>query len=120
MSFDDHVLECGFEQYLNTDKPAEYMARESITLMQKAGVRRRLCHLMAEADAPLPGLRERWEVSSSGNLVGQASSCAWSPKYNANLMFAMLDIEVSEPGTRLTVNVAGTSVDAVVRNDRWK
>lgn len=120
MSFDDHVLECGFEQYLHPDKPAEYMARESIARMQKTGVKRRLCHLMAEADAPLPGLRERWEVSHNGNSVGQASSCAWSPKYNANLMFAMLGIEVSEPGTRLTVNVAGTPVDAVVRNDRWK
>jgi len=119
MSHDDHVLECAFDQYLNLDKPAEYMARESIVQMQNDGIKRRLCHLMAEGD-PLPGLRERWEVQRNESPVGQASSCAWSPKYNANLLFAMLAIEVSEPGTELTMIVDSAPVSAVVKTDRWK
>ena len=119
MSHDDHVLECAFDQYLNLDKPAEYMARESIMQLQKSGVKRRLCHLMAAGD-PLPGLRERWDVKHNNKLAGQASSCAWSPKYNASLLFAMLSIEVSAPGTELTVMVDGAPVDAIVRTDRWK
>jgi len=119
MSHDDHVLECAFDQYLNLDKPAEYMARESIVQMQNDGIKRRLCHLMAEGD-PLPGLRERWEVQRNKSPVGQASSCAWSPKYNANLLFAMLAIEVSEPGTELTMMVDSAPVSAVVKTDRWK
>jgi len=119
MSHDDHVLECAFDQYLDLDKPAEYMAREAIAQMQKDGIKRRLCHLMAEGD-PLPGLRERWEVRQNKVLVGQASSCAWSPKYKANLLFAMLSIDMSEPGTELTLMVDGVPVDAVVKTDRWK
>ncbi len=119
MTHDDHVLECAFDQYLNLDKPAEYMARESIVQMQKNGIKRRLCHLMAAGD-PLPGLRERWRVKHNDATVGQASSCAWSPKYNANLLFAMLSTEVSEPGTELTLMVDGAPVDAIVRTDRWK
>lgn len=118
MTLDDHVLECGFEPYLNLDKPAEYMARESIAQVQKAGVKRRLCHVMAKGD-PLPGLRERWQIEVGGKTVGQASSCAWSPRYDANLMFAMLSVEVSEPGCDVTVMVNGARVDAVVCDDRW-
>ncbi len=119
MTLDDHILECGFEQYLNLDKPAAYMARDSIEQLQKSGVKRRLCHVMAKGD-PLPGLRERWQIHSGGKLAGQASSCAWSPKYTANLMFAMLDINVSQPGSNVTVSVNGAEIEAVVCDDRWK
>jgi len=59
-------------------------------------------------------------VKYNDTPAGKASSCAWSPKYNANLLFAMLSVEVSEPGTQLTVMVDGAPVNAVVRTDRWK
>lgn len=118
MTLDDHVLECGFEQFLKLEKSAEYMARESVEQLRSSGVRRRLCHVMAAGD-PLPGLRERWQIEAGGKMVGLASSCAWSPKYGANLMFAMLAIEVSKPGTPVTVMVNGAEVDAIVCDDRW-
>lgn len=119
MNFDDHVLECAFDEYLHIDKPAEYMARESIARVQKEGIKRRLCHLMVEGDV-LPGLRERWDVLRGTEKVGQASSCAWSPKYNANLLFAMLSVDVSASGTELTLVANGQSVAAVVRDDKWQ
>lgn len=120
MTHTDHVLECALEPYLHLDKPAEYMARESVTRLQKeGGARRRLCHLMAKGQA-LPALRDRWDVVNNGNLVGQASSCAWSPKYKANLLFAMLSTEVSQPGTSLTLMVGGKPVNALVCDERWQ
>ena len=95
------------------------MARDSIKQLITSGVKRRLCHVLAEGDA-LPALRDRWEIMNNGSIVGHASSCAWSPKYNANLLFAMLSIDVSEPGTELTLMVDGKSVNAQVRNDSWQ
>ncbi len=118
MTLDDHILECGMEPFLNLDKSAEYMARESIEQMQQSGIKRRLCHVMAKGD-PLPALRERWQVSAGATAIGLASSCAWSPKYAANLMFAMLDIQSSQPGQSVSVLVDGAEVDAVVCDNRW-
>jgi len=124
MTLDDHVLECGFDQYLDIDKPAKYMARDSITRLNAQGVKRRLCHLVVEGN-PLPALRERWSIFkdgsvNDGSIVGHASSCAFSPKYNANLLFAMLSIDVSEPGTALSLQVNGADMAAEVRNERWQ
>ena len=73
---------------------------------------------------PLPALRERWPIFkdgsvNDGSIVGHASSCAFSPKYNANLLFAMLSIGVSEPGTTLSLQINGADMAAEVRNDRW-
>jgi len=119
MTIDDHVLECAFERYLHIDKPAAYMARGAIEHLQKAGVSRRLCHVMAQG-APLPALRDRWQVEQSGSAVGSATSCAWSPKYEANLLFAMLSIDASKPGTPVDILVDGAEVQAIVCDDRWQ
>ncbi len=119
MTHDDHVLECGFERYMHLDKPAPYMAKESIEALQAQGVKRRLCHLMV-AGNPLPGLRERWPVLNNGTLAGYASSCAFSPKYDANLLFAMVSVDSATPGTRLEMVVSGNHCEAIVKDDRWK
>ncbi len=119
MTHDDHVLECGFERYMHLDKPAAYMARESVQALQQQGVKKRLCHLMVPGN-PLPGLRERWPVLENGSVVGFASSCAYSPKHEANLLFAMLSVNVAKPGTSLELEVSGNRCDAIVKDDRWK
>ena len=119
MTHDDHILECGFSQYLHIHKPAEYMARESIAHVQKTGVKRRLCHVMAPGDV-LPDLRERWDIMQGDHSVGSASSCAWSPRYNANLLFAMLSTDASEAGSEVSVMVDGKSIPATVRDERWQ
>lgn len=119
MTHGDNVLECGFERYLDLDKPAEYMCRDTLNNMQKSGVKRRLSNLMVPGD-PLPGLRVPWAVMQGDYLVGHASSCAFSPKYNANLLFAMLSTEVTTSGTPLHLVAEGVRHEAIVRDDRWK
>ncbi len=124
MTLQDNVLECGFERYLNLDKPAEYMARDALAAIGNAGPLRRLCHLQV-AGEPLTPLRQRWDVvrrddNGEYGKAGQASSCAFSPRYNANLLFAMLDIEVSAPGTELSLLIDGQHHKAIVRDERWK
>jgi len=124
ITHDDHVLECGFEKFINTDKPAEYMARESIHQFQGSGVRRQLVNLMV-ANHRLPPLRTRWPLYLSGMQVGSASSCAYSPKYNASLLFAMVNCEAVEPDTRLELTVNEHNADseiyvATIKDDRWQ
>ncbi len=119
MTHDDNILECGFERYLNLDKSAEYMAREALQQISRDGVRRKLCHVEVQG-AALPALRERWALQSDGRKVGDASSCAYSPKHQANLLFAMLSSEVSTPGTELSLVVDGSAHQAIVRDERWK
>lgn len=119
MTHDDHLLECGFEKFINLDKPADFMARGSIGQFEKHGIKRRLVNLMVDKQR-LPPLRERWSVQSSGKTVGSARSCAYSPRYEASLLFAMVDSEVAVPGTQLDLAVDGASCVAVVKDDRWR
>ena len=119
MTQEDSVLECAFERYLHLDKPVPYMAKDAIKKQLEQGVKRRLSNLMIES-SPLPPLRGLWDVFCDGQLVGQVSSCAYSPKYEANLAFAMLSQEVSNAGSQLTLMVDGQEYPATVKDDRWK
>lgn len=120
MTHEDSVLECAFERYMHLDKPAPYMAREAIKKQQAQGVPRRLGNLMVQG-SPLPALRGTWDVVNAANeVVGQASSSAYSPRYDANLLFAMLSQEVATAGNELTLMVDETAYPAVVKDDRWK
>ena len=121
MTHDDHVLECGFDKFIHPDKPAEFMARESMQRFagDSGAVRRQLVNLMVEKER-LPPLRNRWSIQSAGNTVGSASSCAYSPRYDASLLFAMVDSTVATPGTRVDVVVDRQVHNAVVRDERWR
>ncbi len=119
MTQEDSVLECAFERYLHLDKPVPYMAKDAIEKQLEQGVKRRLSNVMIES-SPLPPLRGLWDVCCDGQLVGQVSSCAYSPKYEANLAFAMLSQEVSNAGSQLTLMVDGQEYPATVKDDRWK
>lgn len=119
MTLEDSVLECGFDRYLDLDKPAPYMAKEALQNQLAEGVGRRLCHLMV-AGGPLPVLRDVCDVTHGDQRVGYASSSAWSPKYEANLLFAMLSQPVSAPGTQLSVVMNGRAYAAIVKDERWK
>lgn len=119
MTHDDHVLECGFEKFIHPDKPAEYMARESMQRFASQPRKRQLVNLMVSEPA-LPPLRNNWAVQTGGEAVGAATSCAYSPKYQANLLFAMVDSGSSAPGTALDVVVDGKVHTGVVKDDRWQ
>ncbi len=119
MTHDDHVLECGFEKFINLDKPAEFMARDSIGQFESKGVKRRLVNLMVENER-LPPLRSKWSLQSAGRVVGSASSCAYSPKYQASLLFAMVEADAAAPGSKVELEIDGGRYTAVVKGDRWQ
>ena len=54
-------------------------------------------------------------VTDGGELIGQVSSAFWSPRLQKNVGFALVPVEQSENGTKLTVHTAARGeIDAVV------
>ena len=95
------------------------MARDSIAHFDKRPVKRRLVNLMVEKER-LPAMRSKWSLRSTGKVVGTASSCAFSPKYQASLLFAMVEANAAAPGTRLEPTLDGGRYTALVKDDRWQ
>ena len=57
---------------------------------------------------------EWWPVLESGSAIGKVTSAAYSPRLDKNIGFAMLPVEKSSNGTRLTILQRGVETEALV------
>jgi glycine cleavage system aminomethyltransferase T len=119
MTIDSDPFEAGLEQYMDLDKDAEYMSREALARVAKSGPAKRLVNLAVDG-AQLDALRSVWHVLDDDDSdIGIVTSRAWSPRFNANITFAIIRAEHAEVGTRLRVNADGEIRGATVHDARW-
>lgn len=119
MTIDSDPFEAGLEQYMDLDKDAEYMGREALARVAKSGPAKRLVNLAVDG-AQLDALRSVWHVLDDDDSdIGIVTSRAWSPRFNANITFAIIRAEHAEVGTRLRVNADGEIRGATVHDARW-
>ena len=119
MTIDSDPFESGLEQYMDLDKDAEYMSREALARVAKSGPAKRLVNLAVDG-TQLDALRSVWHVLDDDDSdIGIVTSRAWSPRFNANITFAIIRAEHAEVGTRLRVNADGEIRGATVHDARW-
>lgn len=120
MTIDSDPFESGLEQYMDLDKDAEYMSREALARVAKSGPAKRLVNLAIDG-AQLDALRSVWRVlDNDDNEIGIVTSRAWSPRFNANITFAIIAAGHAEVGSQLRVDADGDIRKATVHDARWR
>jgi len=120
MTIDSNPFEAALEKYLDLDKKAEYMSRDALARIKKNGPARRLVNLVIDG-GPLGSMRSDWAVRGERDKnVGMVTSQAWSPRFEANIAFAIIDSSYADVGSVLSVNADGDLRKATVRNEKWQ
>lgn len=120
MTIDSNPLEAGLERFIDLEKDAECMCSDALRAITAAGPAKRLVNLLIDGARSNPP-RNTWNVlDHAGNAVGIVTSQAYSPRFNANLAFAIVDSGVSSVGTKLVVNIDGDTRSATIHNEKWK
>ncbi len=109
MTRDNNPLECGLDRYCRLDGAIEFMGRDALVRIRDAGVARQIRGIRFEGD-PCPSCISPWPVTTAGGPVGQVTTAVWSPRYAANLAFAMLDRTAWAPGQQVRVDCPDGSV----------
>ena len=121
MTLANNPYECGLDKYCDPDKPAEYMARAALKKIAAQGVTQKKVNLKISAPEAMPAPRSTWPVKTGhGATVGAVTSLAYSPRFAANLCFAMVQIACADPGTRLVVEANGVEHVGVVADRHWQ
>ena len=96
-------FEIGLGWTVQLDCNDPFIGREALARLARR--RHERCLLGAEVqDAPIwNGNPERWDVRACGRVAGYLRSCAWSPRFEKNLAFVMLDSALAEPGGQVEV-----------------
>jgi aminomethyltransferase len=93
------------------DLSKEFIGREALARIKADGPRRCIAGLELEGRR---AARQGATVLSEGRGVGVVTSGSFSPTFDKPLALALIEREASEVGRRLTIDLRGTCVPAVV------
>ncbi len=103
----ENPYEVGLGWLVDLEKRDDFIGKEALRRIKAQGVRRKLVGVEI-GGRPIEFNMTRWPVRKEGEEVGYVSSAIYSPRLKKNIGYAMLPIEHTELGAKLTVAVPGT------------
>lgn len=104
ITLEDTPFHVGLDWLVDAKKQADYIGKAALERVRREGVSRKLVGIEIESD-PLDFNETKWAVSQAGRRVGQVTSAIYSPRLEKNIGYAMVPIEHSTHGARLTVSI---------------
>jgi dimethylglycine dehydrogenase len=95
-------LQAGLDFFVKFDKE-DFIGRAALEEQKTSGIPTRLVTLVVEAgDADACGEESIW---NGGDVVGRVTSGGWGHRVGSSLALGFIDAELSEPGTRLAIEI---------------
>lgn len=108
MDFNDTPFECGLDKYISVDAALTDTTSLSIEALRAHRSTRTLVGLVFNHAAT------EMNIQQSDSLIGELRSQTWSPKYQKQLGFAMLDRQVLNNETSVTVQTDAGTESAII------
>lgn len=111
-------FEAGLGKFCDLDKDTGFLGRDALMSQQEPV---RTIRPVEIEGSPIPLMTEAWRlVGPAGEGAGQATSAAWSPGFETNVSISMVNRDLWEPGTELTVEAPDRPRKARVREKFWR
>jgi aminomethyltransferase len=107
--------EIGLGWTVDLDQEADFIGKQALARIAEEGVSRKVVGVEIGGDPLIGYLDDYLPVTEGRDQIGQVSSAFWSPRLEKNIGFALVPVQQSELGTKLTVRTAARGeIDAVV------
>ena len=98
-------FEVGLDRLVSFDTDINYIGKDALRKIKEEGIKRKQVGLIIECE-PLKGPNTTfWKILKDNKQVGKVTSAVYSPRLKKNIALAMMDIEYSEIGTELDVQI---------------
>ena len=101
----NNPIELGMARLVDINKDS-FIGKDAIAGIIDAGVERIVTGAFMDGEVFEKNNEHRWAVWDDETLVGEVSSAVYSPRLQRNIGLVHVDINLSEPGTRLEVDTA--------------
>lgn len=105
--------EIGLGKFVALDQDFDFIGKDALKKVREAGVKRQLIGLEIHSE-PLFQLAQPWPIECNGQTVGAITSAVYSPDLDKNIALALVDIECTDPGTKLVVDMGQNQENATV------
>ena len=114
MNIDTNLLELGMDRLVDLDNDFDFIGKKALQKIAKEGVKNMQVGLVIHDD-PMPRPNTKyWNIYNNKSMVGKVTSAVYSPRLKKNIALAMVDINSSVIGTKLTVEKDNKVIDAEV------
>ncbi len=116
LSTDYTLLEGGLDRFTRLDKEQDFPGKAALLNEKQRGVAKRFVTLTVEADGiDAPYMSTLWH---GDEVVGETTSGGWGYRVNKSIALGMLRADLTEPGTRIDVEIFGDRHAATVEPDQ--
>ena len=108
-------FEAGLGWTVDLDQEGDFVGKQALARIAAAGVERLVVGVEIGGDPIIGYLDDYLPVVDGEQQIGQVSSAFWSPRLEKNIGFALVPVDSSDVGTKLSVRTAARGqIDAVV------
>ncbi len=109
-------FELNLDRLVNLDAEADFIGKDALRAIKAQGVSRRQVGLVLDGPALAGPNTSFWPIVSDGAnpTVGRVTSAVYSPRLNKNIALAMVAVDETAVGTRLTVHAGHGPMEATV------
>ena len=114
ITHEDNPYEVGLGYTVDLQKDSDFIGKQALKQVKETGIKRKLVGIEFGKE-PMSGTNEEWwPVLENGTPIGKVTTAAYSPRLDKNIGFAMLPIEKTAIGTKLTIVQRGVENEAIV------
>ena len=107
-------FELGLDRLVNLNNEVNFIGKESLKKIKKDGIKRKQIGLELQCK-PLTGPNTKfWPISIDGRKIGKVTSAVYSPRLKKNIALAMVEIDHSEIGNIMIVDIDDIKVKSLV------
>ena len=103
MHRDNNPFEVGLDWMIDLDQKDDFIGKEALVTIKHNGIKKKL--MGAEIAGPKMEFfnEENLDVSIDGDIVGEMMSAVFSPRFEKNICYIILDVEHALPGKSVDI-----------------
>ena len=107
-------FEVGLDRLVSFDTDINYIGKDALRKIKEEGIKRKQVGLIIECE-PLKGPNTTfWKILKDNKQVGKVTSAVYSLRLKKNIALAMINIEYSEIGTELDVQIGDNNFKSTI------
>ena len=111
---DNNPYEVGLGFAVDLNQDSDFVGKESLTQIKKKDLKKKLVGIEFGTERMKGWNEDYWPVIESDKQIGQVTTAAYSPSLKKNIGYAMLPIEKTEIGTKITILARSDETEATV------
>ena len=115
----DNPYTLDMHRMVDLEMKDEFIGKEALKKICSEGPQRKLCGIEITGEPLKSSNTEFWPVLIDDKKVGHVTRCVHSPRLKKNIGFANVEVNCSEPGSRLSISTPDVERSAVVCNWPW-